>query len=308
MVGNTPLAINPVSAYLKGRKKKQEQEAAAAKATQKIPLPQVTPPQITEAPISTAPEVFKNTSGELSGVTLDGKTYLGLSPQDVKQIVEHQQAQTTIPQGAVSAGQAADLRRQQQAGLAQIQNVGQLTPEQQNLDVVKGEGIVGQAATLGGGIVGGLAGAKYGAAAGTFIAPGLGTAIGAAAGGLGGFVGGAFTKISYSKRQDVKQANKVYLTSKSNINWIINQVNAGKLDSITAVQMFNDEKANIYSAEKNLKQDTDSNLDRFLSGGADEQASVESYIRLLPEVENMLRIAMIKPNPNLIINEPAILE
>jgi len=133
--------------------------------------------------------------------------------------------------------------------------IGNLNQEQQNRDVVGGSGMIGQAVTGGAAVGGGIIGAKYGAGLGTLVAPGVGTAIGAGVGGAVGAVGGAFSKISLQKRQDVKEAYVVYTTAKSNVDWILNQVNSGQMSASQAVEMYNDELANLYSAEKNLKEE-----------------------------------------------------
>jgi len=191
----------------------------------------------------------------------------------------------------------------------QIAQIGTLTPEQKNLNVVQGEGAIGNIAAGGAGLAGGVIGAKFGAGVGTLITPGVGTVIGGVIGGVAGAVGGAFTKISADKRQDVKTAYATGLGANNNMDWIINQVNAGKLGAAQAIDMWDEELANLYSAERNLKKETSTNLNRFISGGTDEMAKIEKLKRRLEQKEALLIQALQNPNPNAaILNEEIPLE
>jgi len=79
-------------------------------------------PKVGETP------VFRNEKGNLSGVTVDGKDFLGLNPEDVNKIVEAENRKKSLPAGAVEVGKLAQRGRdaeaqaileQQQAELAQ---------------------------------------------------------------------------------------------------------------------------------------------------------------------------------------------
>jgi polyhydroxyalkanoate synthesis regulator phasin len=199
---------------------------------------------------------------------------------------------------AVIAAKAEEEDRLKRA----VGGIGTLTPEQEALDVVKDNpvetgGII--AAGLGGALTLGTGGAIVGSAV-----PIFGNVAGAVVGGIAGFVGGAFTKLTLSKRSDVKTAFKTYKTAKSNMAWIINQVNAGKMSSYQALEMFDNELAYYRSAERNIKEDTSSNLDRFLSGGDDELVDVESFNRRIPSLQTELALAIMNPDPTKVIMYP----
>lgn len=149
-------------------------------------------------------------------------------------------------------------------------------------------------------LAGGLLGAKSGAATGAFLAPFTGGAsvpIGAALGGIGGAIGAAFIKISAQERQDVKKANKVFTTAKTNQNEILDMVNAGIISRSEAVELWEDEKLNIYSVEANLKKRTSSDLQDFLSDPGDELAAVEARVRLQPYLDTEFQLALVAPDP-----------
>lgn len=181
-----------------------------------------------------------------------------------------------------------------------INQIG-LDEEQENRQIIQGEGLVGQAVTGAGAIGGGIVGAKFGAAVGTAIAPGIGTAIGGVAGGVAGAIGGAFTKISYQKKQDVKQAKIVASEAYSNLAWIINQVNNKGMSPSEAVRLWDDNIANLRAAERHLKKETSSDLKRFLSGGSDELAKVQADIQRLGFMRAQLENAILMPDPSKVI-------
>jgi len=140
--------------------------------------------------------------------------------------------------------------------------------------------------------------AKLGAMAGTAIAPGIGTAIGAGAGLIAG-IGAYYTKISFSKRGDVKQAKKVADIANRNFGQTIDALNAGLITRDVALKRFKEDKTSLYAAHANLKRDTNSQLDKWLSGGADELAQIDDYIQDLNQIyENEFILALAAPDSN----------
>ena len=85
-------------------------------------VPQVTP---------TTPEVFRDKKGELSGIEIDGKTYLGLSPADVQQIARRKLEKTQAPAGTAPVGTAQAAAELERAQL-ELQTTGQ--PVRRELD------------------------------------------------------------------------------------------------------------------------------------------------------------------------------
>lgn len=105
----------------------------------------------------------------------------------------------------------------------------------------------------------GAAGAGVGAAAGLITAGTL-SAPAAGVGFVGGFLHGLVSKRTEDMKDNAKQATKVsyidYQTSKSNIKAIIDSVNNGETDPITAVELYNIELGKIDAAERTLKYES----------------------------------------------------
>ncbi len=56
------------------------------------------------------PEVFRDPeTGRLSGITIGGKTYLGLGPEDVERIAAGERKRVAVPEGAIEVGEARRL-------------------------------------------------------------------------------------------------------------------------------------------------------------------------------------------------------
>lgn len=254
-------------------------------------------------------QVFRNESGRPSGITVNGKTYLGLSPDDVETIAAGEarkkggQATQAFEQQALTQRQniaqqetLTQAQAQIKPGSPQIteQDISKAVPQTKLLD--QGTAIGAGAATgIGAGI---LAGAKAGSLLGTAVAPGVGTAIGAAVGVIAG-VGAYYSKISLSKRNDVKQAIKVAKTANTNFGQTIDALNAGLISHDEALKRWNEDKVSLYAAQANLKRDTDTNLDKFLSGGADELVQVQDYVRDLETIyQTEFMLAFAQPNPS----------
>lgn len=212
-------------------------------------------------------------------------------------------------QGQIEQGQVPGATNEQ---ILAAQGLGTLTPEQQARDIIRGEGFVDTAiagsAGLAGGVAGGfggaLLGAKLGAIGGTAVTPGVGTAVGAVGGFIVGGLGAVFGKISLDKRQDVKQAFATYRATSSNMAYIINSANSGKIDGITAANMWDEELANFYSAERNLKKMTEGKIGRELSGAMDEYNKVEGFGRRIPTMQALLADAILTPDPNKVLADP----
>ena len=272
----------------------------------------VNKPALNPAPAIPLPKIFSTETGDVLKVHESGGSVT------LERLKKSQQAAALGQTGGGTGGltaeqQAAENQQILAKNAAENQsiaaNLGVLTPEQQGLNVIKGEGLPATLEAAGGGIAGALGGAGTGAAIGAGIGsiiPGVGTAVGALGGGIiggiAGGIGGVFTKVSYDKRQDVKQAYAVFTTSKSNMSWIINEVNAGRMSAAQAALMWDEELANFSSAERNLKKDTKTNLNRFLSGGADEASKLEAFRRRLPYLQMQLELAILNPDPGKIIN------
>lgn len=247
---------------------------------------------------SNANQVFRDESGRASGVTINGKTYLGLSPQEVEGLLASEQAKQGGPatqqfeQGITTQQQA-----QQQANLLQTPGM-ELTPD--GRQVVQDGGVVSNVATGGAALAGGIVGAKSGAAVGTLIAPGIGTIIGGIVGGIGGAIGGAYVKQRVQKTQSIKQANKVFTQAKTNKGEILNMINAGLVTEGQARSLWQEEKQNIAASQAYLKRQTQSDLNNFLGNPGDDLVAIESYLALDALYDLEFEKALLQPNPAMI--------
>lgn len=225
-------------------------------------------------------------------------------------ILQEKQVSTALGQKeegqALTPAMIQERQIAQQRNLEEVQQLtqglGVLTQEQQNRNVVQGEGIVGDTVGLGTATAAAGAGLVKGAALGAAAGP-VGAGVGAAVGAAAGFVAGTYVKISPQRRQDVKQAYTVFTQSKGNLNWIINQVNAGTMSRNQAIELWDENLSNLYAAERHLKQETATNLDRFISGGSDELARVEAYKQRLPTLQAQLVTALVQPDPTKILQD-----
>lgn len=147
-------------------------------------------------------------------------------------------------------------------------------------------------------IMAGVAGLTFGA--GTASAGIAGKVISNAKGVKALVAGAVLGKVTTNARQKVSEANKIFTSSKANMNRITNALNSGQISPSEAVSMFNAELQNINDAERALKQLTSGlgGINAFISGGGDELAGIIAYRRgELPLQQSALRQAILNPNP-----------
>lgn len=265
------------------KKKKNVFEEVKARAEQRTNIP--------PTPI---PSVKFNQDDTIDVSTATGKSF-NLSKENYNILQDIQMGKAKPGSGfagneLLAEQQKKPLTPEQQRA---INEVGLLVPSPSE-GFMKDEGIVGATAT-------GLAavgGAKAGASLGSLGGP-IGTGVGAAAGALGAVA----TKMTFQAKQDVKNANVLYKNAKANMGDIITAVNQGLLSPAQAVIAFNEAKADIMLAHMYLKQLTDDDLNRFLSGGLDELTALETWTRVnIPIAEQELMLAIANPNPAAVTN------
>lgn len=270
--------------------------------------PTPTPTQPKEEPKrETPPFIINSDTGEVTGVNKDGETFLGLDDKTIEAILKKRQKKQALLEGAQEQNAGVALKNLEQDNLSIAQGVGQLTPEQQALNPISDEGAIDTGFAIAGGLGGALAGGGSGAAVGASVGAGIGFLGGPVspltvpiAAGVGVALGatiGVYKAISGDKRNNVEKTLEVYKGSKTNMAWIINNVNAGKLAPQDAQELWNIEIANLYAAERNIKSLTDDDLDRFLSGGAVEATRINAFLRRVPNLNLQLQQAMLQPNP-----------
>lgn len=150
---------------------------------------------------------------------------------------------------------------------------------------------------------GALAGGKAGLAGGAVLGP-AGALIGGIAGAIIGGVGASYVKLSFQKRQDVKEGKNIFSTAKTNRDNILNMVNANLMTEGQARKLWAEEKANIALAHTYLKSQTQNDLNNFLGSPGDELRTVEAYLALEQFYDLEFEKALLAPNPNNLILIP----
>lgn len=168
------------------------------------------------------------------------------------------------------------------------------TPQQ--IQLLKGQGAFGAAQLGVAGVGGAIAGAGTGAAIGSIV-PGPGTAIGGVVGGSLGFIGGLLTKLGVEKRQDVKTVKAAYLASVSNMGNLLQRANSGLEDPI-ALAIEWDRTVALYRESQKQIHILNKDVNRFVSGGADEEQTINEFETRLGGLEFQFNTALINPNPN----------
>lgn len=254
-------------------------------------LATVQPSQSKQAAGTPKTTVRHNKDGSVD-VTVGSETQ-NLSKNEFKNLTEVKKAQAEgrniTGSGFAGTPQATVLNNQ--GGLRNtvaIEDIGQNVPELQP-DSNTGEHALTIASALGGAGAGALAGAALAPATAGASVP-----IGAGIGLLTSVLG----KVGLAKRNDVAEARNNFVNARGNIKAIIQATNQGILDPIDAVSMYNQQLASINLAERQLKELTDNDLDKFLSGGKDELADIQSFRQIQDIYQRRLQEAIIAPNPN----------
>lgn len=195
----------------------------------------------------------------------------------------------------VKSGEVAFTEEQQQAIAQQI---GNLTPEQRTRLGVSDEDLIDLSFALTQGLSGAVAGGTAGAIAGAKVAPFLGPAgplavpVLATAGAIGFGTIGAYKSITADARDNVEKNQELFKQAKDNLQWIITETQSNRLPPSEAVTLWNENLANLYASERNIKAWTQDDLDRFLSGGADEYTEITAYVQRIPTLNQQFNIAL----------------
>lgn len=232
------------------------------------------------------------------------------TPQVIQQAREDIERAKASQGKSLSAARQQEVVQQQQAVQEELTQQPNIT-EQDILAAVPQEPIPEAIKTLGAGVGAGTAVLAGGG--GALGLGGVAAAVGSTGVGLlalGVAAVAAYGVISYEKRQDVKQAKKVAQTATSNFTQITNALNAGTISKEEAIRRFKESKVALYAAQANLKRETDKDLDRFLSGGADEMTVVNDQVDDLESIYTQAFLqALAAPNPaNITVVPPTVTE
>jgi hypothetical protein len=247
-------------------------------------------------------QVLRNEQGNISGVTIGGKTYLGLNAKDVEGITAAEQAKTkggqatqAFEQRATAAEQALQAQQMAEQQQQAISNLG-LNPSQIaaiQSGLVEAPIDFGQAFTAGGarilpsaitgagtGLAAGLiGGATTGAIAGTALTPGLGTAIGAGVGLLAGLVSGVLSNIKSQQKGEISASQDVLSSAKTNMRKLSSMASKDPANAALYVDAYNMQLSQVYQAQAQIKLETSGNLNKFMEDGTDILSDFELFLQ-----------------------------
>jgi len=257
-----------------------------------------------------ATEVFRNEQGIPSGITVGGKTYLGLSPNDVNKMAQADALNKENPFNAQPVGTAANIAQQQAQGAQLAPQVGQTDQsllsriEAQPLDA--GEAIgAGLAGVIPGLLGGAVAGAGIGGAA-TIPAGGAGAIPGAVIGALTGAVGGFLVGVRGSMKDQMSGSiSSAGLTPKkvtTNLRALVTDTNKNPQNAAENLEMFNYQLSLMDMQEGKLIKETSRDLNKWL--GQQGETQLQQYALFNSQggtrqfLEQQMQMALLNPNPN----------
>lgn len=197
------------------------------------------------------------------------------------------------PQGeplVIRAQRLAELGRQAQT--EQLRRITELI----------GQGVPGQLTESVDGInpFNAATGAISGAGAAATLTAGIagGTVASVATGGLAavGLAVGGVVKAGSDMRNDVAQAKDLSNLAVKNFKFILNKVNAGLIDPVRAVELWNTSLMYQRQATANIKYLNRNDLTKFLGSGQQEQQDIENVNLILDDYNRLLATAILNPN------------
>lgn len=275
-------------------KQKQEQEV------EKKEMPKVEP---------STPEVYTaKKGGELSGIELDGQTYLGLSPEDVQQMAGRKIEKTTIPEGAELVGTAqaqAEERRRKillagQVGQIDFELASQLEAQGISVKEAIAAGMQGiNPVSVGAGIVTGAAAGSAGAIPTAGLSIPATAAIGGGVTLAAGFYSDVQSNIKSQRKDLVTAKTKELKQRKTSIQNYISAANANPANADEYLAAMKIEKSLIRRDYNTLIQKGDENLKFW---GDDATTQIAEYDVFFESVEPSLDLrmeqAILKPDPS----------
>lgn len=241
--------------------------------------------------------VFRNQqTGAVSGVQMpDGRTFLGLSPDEAQAIIDRENRKAATPEGALEMPQIA----RQEEGKKLVGEVGQINPQE---NIQKEPANIGQALAEGGrqaaigaagaGVIGGVATA----ATGGLALPVAAIATGAAA--IGGFVKGVVQSLAQQKGENIQAEFSNLARTTRNLRAIITDTNQGG-SAADNIDLFNSQLTLIDESYSKLYLE---NKNKFLGKDATTQLeNFENFYSVGGSRELLIREmqqAILNPNPS----------
>jgi len=248
------------------KKKKKEQELTATPK----PAPTPAPPPKEDGGVFTS-----SVTGKPSGIEMpDGKTYLGLKPEDVAFIQEREGlvGEKALPVISEVAAQKARLTPfAEQVGVTPP--IGEVSPDELSYEQAAKSALGLTAAGVVGGAATGAAAGLIGGPAAPVTVPAA-AIIGAVVGGLSTFIGGFRGNLKTQRKDMLAGESANIRKQEQNMLKLVMDVNRGG-DPVRNLGYFNDQMALINENHERLKLETSDSLSKWL--GEDGHTQLERY-------------------------------
>ena len=174
--------------------------------------------------------------------------------------------------------EAEEEQARLQQSIAQIGQIGQLTPAEQapiNWS---------QAATAGGAkvIPGLIGGAATGAVAGSVV-PGIGTAVGAiggaVAGAVGTFTSGILSNIKEQQRGELQAADVELKDARTNMRQLAMLASQDPTNADVYIQQYNDQLTRVYQARRQTQAEVQGDLNSWMEDGREQLADFDAFLQ-----------------------------
>lgn len=252
----------------------------------------IMPPPANVNPSQGKVEVGRNVDsqgGAIGTVTLpDGRTFMGLSPEEVNQIAGAEKARVALPENAQPMGTAQRMAANQ-ASIQQAIQQGQGMLANPNLSGVQ-ESPVDWTQAVTAGSLGNLpsvltragAGAAAGAAIGSVV-PGIGTVAGGVVGGVGGLISAIWsgTESNIKKQQsgEIAKTKDVLSAARTNIRALAMIVSKDPSKAEDAIGLYYQQMAQVQRAQRKLQLETSGNLNKFMNDGTSDLSDFELFLQ-----------------------------
>lgn len=261
-------------------------------------------PQNKDIPMN-APEIIKDEeTGKMTGIRMpDGKTFLGMSPEEIKIFMQKYNSDTQLPEGANPAGTARRAYNDMQRKIQLAQQVGMIdmgtAMQAEDLGINwKEAGLSGLSNIVPSAIGYGIAGAGAGAFAGGIGAV-PGAVIGATAGLVKGFYSGVTGNIKAQKGDLISGKVTELQRRQTALQNYISAANANPAAAEEMMKAYNIEKALIRKDYNTLMKEANEDLTYW--GGEDGTSQLIQYEVFFESIEPALDMkmqqAILKPNP-----------
>ncbi len=270
-----------------------------------VKKPEKPPEEVPEVP--SALETFTDPrTGRTSGITTPGgKTFLGLSPEEVQQVATGEQERVARPEGTAPVGTARILAEEQRRKISLAQNVGFIDAElasqleEQGLNV-KEFLAAGTQQAIKSALAFGATGAGVGLVAGPgapVTVPAAG-AIGAGIGIVKGFIEGVAANIKDQRQDLVTVKTKELRQRKTALNNYIQAANMNPAEAETYILAYNIEKSLIIRDYNTLVKRGNKDLEFWGTDATPQIVEYEVFFESVqPSLDIRMEQAVLKPEP-----------